>query len=105
MPETLTDRAAAFLREKVAAGLSDATLAILLDVGRHGPSEQVVIAGRCDINRETIRRHVATLVSSGHLDRQPDATDRRLVLLALSAHGRRLVDRLARTLNSSDAAR
>jgi DNA-binding MarR family transcriptional regulator len=83
-----------FVQARRAAGLSDETMAVLLCLSQHGALNKEAIARHTRINPTTLPRYLATLLESGHLQKQAAEADRREKLFRLAEHGKRLVESL-----------
>lgn len=69
-------------------------LRALFVVAKHGPTSVSALADATHASLASTSSLADRLVRSGHLDRGPDATDRRRVLLSVTPAGLRLVARL-----------
>jgi DNA-binding MarR family transcriptional regulator len=78
-------------RERPDTGLSLTRLSVLGRLDRDGPSTASAIAETERIQPQSITRVVAELERRGLIDRQPDTTDRRRVLLRVTPAGERLL--------------
>jgi DNA-binding MarR family transcriptional regulator len=67
------------------------TISELLD---HGPLTQQALADRLRLQKSTVSRLVDQLDGDGTVERTPNPADRRSVLIALTAAGRRKAERL-----------
>lgn len=88
-------------REQVACcGTTVAQCHILTELDRAGPLPLTVLGGRLGLDKGWVSRAVAGLVEDGLLDRAARPDDGRIVVLSLSAAGRRRVAALNRTLDA-----
>ena len=74
-------------------GLSSADWRVLVSIGAYAPLSTKELSDRCQIDKSTVSRTTAALVQRGFVARKIDATDQRLVVLRLSARGRRVMRR------------
>ena len=99
-------------REDATLGISAARLSALSVVGFGGPCTLGELAAAEQVTPPTMTRIVAALVAAGLVTRTADAEDRRVVRIAATAKGRRLLERgrtrrtalLARQLRTLDDA-
>jgi DNA-binding MarR family transcriptional regulator len=80
-------------REDGADGLTGARASALSVICYRGPLTSSELARRERVSAPTITRIVDALVSEGLVRREPSGTDRRLVQLAATTEGRRLMER------------
>src|SRR5262245_38789558 len=84
-----------FTADQLAAhGLSIAMWRVLAVLSHNGGQRQIDLAGLTSIDASTLSRLVTRLVRMGLVSRARSRTSSREVLVALSAKGRALVDRL-----------
>jgi DNA-binding MarR family transcriptional regulator len=76
-------------------------LRALVLVGGRGPLRAADIASELEIDSSTATRLIDRLVRKGLLDRSRDETDRRVVWLAATAEGKRLLQAMNRHRRSS----
>jgi DNA-binding MarR family transcriptional regulator len=67
---------------------------VLMFVGRHPGRTQKDLVDHSHMDKAQLARMLAQLQEQGWLDREPDARDRRVRCLRLSAQGQALFDRL-----------
>lgn len=72
-------------------GLSLTSLATLATLERIGPARVGELAGSEDVTQPAMTQLVSRLQARGLLDRQPDPTDGRVVVVALTGRGRELI--------------
>ncbi|MGI4814694.1 MAG: MarR family winged helix-turn-helix transcriptional regulator [Janthinobacterium lividum] len=77
---------------RVKPALSTSKLLVLAALRRDGRGTAVKIAAEMDIQPQSLTRVLAALEADGLLARQPDASDRRQSLLALTAAGGQALD-------------
>ena len=75
-------------------GLSTARVHLLWQLGTAGPATQRSLADALRVSARNVTGLVDALVSSGHVTREPHPTDRRAVVVTLTAAGRRFVTEL-----------
>jgi DNA-binding MarR family transcriptional regulator len=75
-------------------GLTPHGLAVLASLEQGPALTQRELARRCGVAPSTLNHTVGHLERSGWIERSPDATDRRLVRLAMTAHGLRQLERV-----------
>jgi DNA-binding MarR family transcriptional regulator len=96
-------------------GLSFARTKVLAQLQQSGPTRQNVLAVECDVAPHTITDIVDALERDGLAGRQPDPTDRRAKLVALTSAGEsalaaasaareRLLQQIFGTLDAEDRA-
>jgi DNA-binding MarR family transcriptional regulator len=73
-------------------GLTIAQCHPLLEIDELGRTSLGDLASRLDLDPSTLSRTVENLVRQGLVQREPDSSDRRRVVLTLTAEGKRLVD-------------
>jgi DNA-binding MarR family transcriptional regulator len=71
---------------------------VLRMIDTMGPQPQAEVARRLMVTAPVVTRLASALVDAGLVDRRPDASDRRAVLLALTATGRRRARAMRRDL-------
>jgi DNA-binding MarR family transcriptional regulator len=71
---------------------------VLRMIDTMGPQPQAEVARRLLVTAPVVTRLAATLADAGLVERKPDARDRRAVLLALTATGRRRARAMRRDL-------
>jgi DNA-binding MarR family transcriptional regulator len=71
---------------------------VLRMVDTQGPQPQAEVARRLMVTAPVVTRLASTLVDAGLVDRRPDPGDKRAVLLALTARGRRRARAMRRDL-------
>lgn len=86
-------------------GLSPSQLAVLAAVVRQGPIGVSALAEVESINPTLLSRIVGRLEQEGLLERRPGAGDRRCIVVAATAAGRRLQSRVRSERSASLAAR
>lgn len=94
-------RAAALLerdmvRSLEASGLSSARMHVLWAIGQLGPQSQQQLATILEVTPRNITGLIDGLAESGHVSREAHPTDRRVVLVTLTASGQVLVDAAVR---------
>ncbi|AIY00512.1 Transcriptional regulator, MarR family [Arthrobacter sp. PAMC 25486] len=67
-------------------------LRVLVLIATHGPQNLGAVAADLGVHPSNATRTCDRLVAAGLLDRRDNPADRRYLLLALSAHGKELVD-------------
>jgi DNA-binding MarR family transcriptional regulator len=76
-------------------GLTKARAPVVWALHQHGPSTQKALADRLGTTPRNVTGLVDGLVTSGFVTREPHPTDRRASLVSLTAHGRRVMTRMA----------
>ncbi|HEX9932239.1 MAG TPA: MarR family transcriptional regulator [Allosphingosinicella sp.] len=79
-------------REDQASGLSGPRLSALSVVVFAGPLSLAALAAEEQVRAPTMTRTVDALVAAGLVTRETDARDRRMVTIAATGEGRRLLD-------------
>jgi DNA-binding MarR family transcriptional regulator len=74
--------------------LTGAGLVALRAVERHGPIAVSEVARRLELDQSTASRQIRPLEAQGLVTRSVDPADRRAARLAITAKGRRLLDRV-----------
>lgn len=69
---------------------------LLVVLGTHGPTKLVALAERLGVNPSVSTRMVDRLIVAGLVDRQANTANRREVVIALTAAGTALIDRVMR---------
>jgi DNA-binding MarR family transcriptional regulator len=77
-------------------GMTIAQAATLETLRLEGPLRMGDLGRRLGIAPSTLTRNLQRLLDSGHVKRESDGTDGRAAVVALSASGRRLADKLER---------
>ena len=91
-------------REPVACcGTTVAQCHVLTELGRESPLAMTALVRRLGLDKGWISRAVAGLVEEGLLSRAADAADARVVIVGLTAAGRRRVRELNRALDRQAA--
>lgn len=93
-----------FVAAKRKRGLSDETVAILLELHTGGPLAQRQLGERISIPFDTLRRHTARLEKSRHIESKPSDGDARIPVFELTDHGRRLVKAIVPPAKKTAAA-
>jgi DNA-binding MarR family transcriptional regulator len=78
--------------------LDEATYPVISGLDRYGPRSAAQLAQDIGLDRSVVSRHASRLTAAGLIERLPDATDRRAVLLALTGSGRRAVQQMRQRL-------
>jgi DNA-binding MarR family transcriptional regulator len=73
-------------------GLSMARTKVLKQLREHGPTRQSVLAAQFELSPHSITDIVDGLERSGLAERQPDSTDRRAKLVAITSAGQACLD-------------
>lgn len=73
-----------------------ADFAVLAALEEYGSLSQAELGRRLGLDRNDVNGVVNRLESGGHVDRQPDAADRRRNVVTLTGSGRRHLDELQR---------
>ncbi|MCR9218878.1 MAG: MarR family transcriptional regulator [Alphaproteobacteria bacterium] len=76
-------------------GLSVPEWRVIANLGRHQPMSSNRIAELGSMDKAKVSRAVARLVEAGLITRETDARDNRLIVLKLSARGRRIHNKIA----------
>ncbi|MDR0227369.1 MAG: MarR family transcriptional regulator [Burkholderiaceae bacterium] len=79
------------------ADLTPNEVKVLMFVGRHPGRTQKDLVDHSHMDKAQLARMLAQLQDKGWLDREPDARDRRVRCLRLSAQGQTLADALRRS--------
>lgn len=80
--------------EALGTALTPNEVRVLMFVGRHPGRTQKELVDHSHMDKAQLARMLAQLQDQGWLDRAPDARDRRVRCLRLSAQGQALFDRL-----------
>ena len=92
----------AHLYTRLTAGLDDAldeaTYPVISGLDRYGPRSAAQLAEDIGLDRSVVSRHANRLAAAGLIERRPNPSDRRAVLLALTGSGRRAVEQMRRRL-------
>jgi DNA-binding MarR family transcriptional regulator len=92
----------AHLYVRLTAGLGDAldeaTYPVISALDRYGPRSAAQLAEDIGLDRSVVSRHASRLAAAGLIERLPDPSDRRAVLLTLTGAGRRAVDQMRQRL-------
>ena len=91
------------LQRALGVSLSETNLGVLRLVQRHGPIAVSEVARRLEVDLSNASRQVRALEDEGLVTRSPDPADRRVARVALTAAGRRVLDR-ARAIALNDYA-
>jgi len=83
-------------------GLTHAGFVLLMSLWTMGPLETRVLARVLGVSRPAVVSAVDTLERGGHVQRVRSKVDRRLVIIELTAAGRRLVERAQRSAHESE---
>ncbi|MFH8789233.1 MarR family winged helix-turn-helix transcriptional regulator [Streptomyces roseoverticillatus] len=93
------------LTEGLGEAVDDLTYPVLSGLARTGPSSAADLGREIGLDRTTVTRRADRLERAGLLQRQPDSTDGRATLLALTDDGHRIVvttrQRLAAAIDSA----
>lgn len=76
-------------------GLSVPEWRVIANLGRHQPMSSNRIAELGSMDKAKVSRAVARLVEAGLITRETDARDNRLIVLKLTARGRRIHNKIA----------
>lgn len=91
-------------RDQVACcGTTVAQCHVLTELGRESPLAMTALVRRLGLDKGWVSRAVAGLVEEGLLARERDGADARVVILGLTAAGRRRVRELNRSLDRQAA--
>lgn len=74
---------------------------MLLRLSRRGTLPMGVIGSRLQVHPTSVTNAVDRLEAAGLVERQPHPTDRRAILVALTADGRKVADKATDALNGS----
>ncbi len=88
----------AMLTEGLDDSLDEATYPVISGLDRFGPRTAAQLAEDIGLDRSVVSRHASRLTAAGLIERLPDATDRRAVLLTLSARGQHAVQQMRQRL-------
>lgn len=91
------------LQRALGVSLSETTLAALRVVQRHGPVAVSEVARRLEVDLSNASRQLRALEDQGLVTRRVDPDDRRVARVAVTAAGRRVLDR-ARAVALNDYA-
>jgi DNA-binding MarR family transcriptional regulator len=83
-------------------GISVNNWKIMREIGFFGPLSATELGERTSLDPDKITRAVDTLVQRSYVTRKDDETDRRRVVLALSARGRRVYDRIEQVASAME---
>jgi DNA-binding MarR family transcriptional regulator len=83
-------------REFDGTSLSTARTRVLWDLAHSGPSTQQALAGRLEVSARNVTGLVDALESAGYVVRAPHPTDRRAVLVTLTASATELMREMQR---------
>lgn len=75
------------------SGMTQERLSALAAIAKYGPISVTALSDREFVRPATISRMVSALVDNGYAKRQPDKTDGRGVLVAVTAKGRKAYQR------------
>jgi DNA-binding MarR family transcriptional regulator len=98
-------RLARILRRQADTGLSPSQLSALATVEIHGPMTLGALAEHENVAPPSITKVVTILETQGLVRRQPDANDRRVAMVSLTAEGDRLLDESRQRKNQWLASR
>jgi DNA-binding MarR family transcriptional regulator len=84
---------AAIYRERF--GITIPEWRVLANLGRFGPMSAVEVAARGSMDKVRVSRTIAKMRESGLVTRRTDPADNRASILALSADGKRMFNRIA----------
>jgi DNA-binding MarR family transcriptional regulator len=90
-------------REQATGGTTVAQCHVLTELGRESPLAMTALVRRLGLDKGWISRAVAKLVEDGLLARTRDGADGRVVIVGLTAAGRRRVRELNRSLDRQAA--
>ncbi|MFI5984488.1 MarR family winged helix-turn-helix transcriptional regulator [Streptomyces sp. NPDC051555] len=96
------------LTDNLGEAVDEVTYPVLSGLARTGPCSAADLAVAVGLDRSGVSRRASRLEAAGLVRREPDPSDRRAVLLALTEEGertvetmrRRLADRIGATLSS-----
>ncbi|MNW59449.1 HTH-type transcriptional repressor NicR [compost metagenome] len=71
---------------------------MLTTLEEFGPASQAALGRRCGIDRSDMVALVDRLVADGHVERNPDPSDRRRNIITLTATGAKRLDELGAVL-------
>ena len=91
------------LQRALGLSLSDTNLGVLRLVQRHGPVAVSEVARRLEVDLSNASRQLRALEDQGLVTRTADPADRRIARVAITAAGRRVLDR-ARAIALNDYA-
>ncbi|MBV9944195.1 MAG: MarR family transcriptional regulator [Solirubrobacterales bacterium] len=80
--------------DDLAEGVTLAQYRVLVELAARGPQRVAELAGALEVERSTVTRMCDRLVRKRLIHRRRESRDRRAVLVALTAAGRTLVDRV-----------
>lgn len=89
-------RLARRLRQESEAGFTPSMLSALASVGYRGPLTMRDLCEAEQVQPPTMTRIVAALLEAGFVTREPDPEDGRVAWVAVTAEGRRHLDRIRR---------
>ncbi|MEK8225895.1 MarR family transcriptional regulator [Oerskovia sp. M15] len=103
LPSWLLAQAALEASRRVAEGLAGVDAhrshyAVLASLEEFGPASQAALGRRCGIDRSDMVALVDHLVTDGHVERNPDPSDRRRNAITLTDSGRKRLDELGTVL-------
>lgn len=96
--------AAAQAKMSAAGGLDRAAFVLLIALAKHGPCRSSALAELVFVDQSTVSRQVAGLVDEGLVERQADASDGRVSMLAITDAGVALLERHRQQRNHGIAA-
>ncbi len=89
-------RLARRLRQQAEPGITPSCLAALATIAAHGPMTIGDLCAHEQVQPPTMSRVVASLVTSGLVERSPDPLDRRIAWVRVTPEGERVVRRSRR---------
>lgn len=103
LPSWLLAQATLEASRRVAEKLSEvgahrSHFAVLTTLEEFGPASQAALGRRCGIDRSDMVALVDHLVADGHVERNPDPSDRRRNIITLTATGAKRLDELGAVL-------
>ncbi|KRD37250.1 MarR family transcriptional regulator [Oerskovia sp. Root918] len=103
LPSWLLAQAALEASRRVAerlagVGAHRSHFAVLTTLEEFGPASQAALGRRCGIDRSDMVALVDRLVADGHVERNPDPSDRRRNIITLTATGAKRLDELGAVL-------
>lgn len=85
-------------RELAPLGLNGATYLYLVVLDTHGSQKQDVFSQELALNKSCVTRSICRLEELGYVQREPDTNDRRVMLVSLSAKGKKIVPDIRKAL-------